>query len=137
MRPIRARWWTLVYGLDGRADDHLGRDTLRRSKVTSIAHPASPNTAPVATNDTYMARANKQFVAGANSGVLLNDTDLNADFLTAIALSQPAHGKLQFNSNGSFLYKPVAGYVGPDSFTYQASDGIAVSNIAIVDMTVQ
>ena len=69
--------------------------------------------------------------------MLFNDTDANADFLTAKALSQPAHGILQLNANGSFLYRPAAGYVGPDSFTYQASDGLAVSNIATVNMTVQ
>jgi N-acetylneuraminic acid mutarotase len=95
------------------------------------------NTAPVATSDSYTVLANKQFVAGPNSGVLFNDTDANADFLTAKALSKPAHGILQLNANGSFLYRSTAGYVGPDSFTYQASDGLAVSNIATVNITVQ
>ena len=52
-------------------------------------------------------------------------------------MSKPAHGTLQFNSNGSFTYKPTAGYVWPHSFTYQASDGLASSNIATVQITVQ
>jgi N-acetylneuraminic acid mutarotase len=97
----------------------------------------TPNSAPVASNDSYTTLAGKQLVVGPNSGVLLNDTDANADFLTAQALSKPGHGILQLNANGSFLYRPTAGYVGPDSFTYQASDGLAVSNIATVNITVQ
>jgi hypothetical protein len=48
-----------------------------------------------------------------------------------------AHGGLQFNSNGSFTYKPIVGFVGADTFTYQANDGLANSNIATVQLTVQ
>ncbi len=97
----------------------------------------TPNAAPVASDDSYTALANQQLVVGLKSGVLLNDTDANGDPLTAKGVSKPAHGTLQFNSNGSFTYKPTAGYVGPDSFTYQARDGLASSNIATVQITVQ
>jgi N-acetylneuraminic acid mutarotase len=97
----------------------------------------TPNSAPVASDDSYTARANKQLVVGVKSGVLLNDTDANADLLSAKGLSRPAHGSVQLNTNGSFLYKPTAGYVGPDSFTYQANDGVANSNTATVTITVQ
>jgi ELWxxDGT repeat protein len=40
------------------------------------------------------------------------------------------------NADGSFTYTPNAGYVGPDSFTYQASDGFDPSNVATVSLTV-
>ena len=95
------------------------------------------NIAPVASSDSYAVLVNKQLVVGPNTGVLFNDTDANADLLAAKALSKPAHGLLQLNANGSFLYRPTAGYVGPDSFTYQASDGLATSNTATVNITVQ
>src|SRR6185369_11816984 len=38
--------------------------------------------------------------------------------------------------NGSFTYTPAAGYGGPDSFTYHASDGTLSSNIVTVSLTV-
>src|SRR5262249_13877591 len=41
------------------------------------------------------------------------------------------------NSHGSFTYTPPAGYVGPDSFTYQVSDGFDPSNVATVALTVR
>jgi VCBS repeat-containing protein len=97
----------------------------------------TPNSAPVASNDSYAVLAGKQLVVGPNSGVLFNDTDANADFLTAKALSQPGHGILQLNSNGSFRYKPANGFTGTDSFSYQANDGLVGSNTATVTITVQ
>ena len=96
-----------------------------------------PNSAPVASDDSYAALAREQLVVGLNSGVLFNDTDANADFLTANVLTQPAHGTLQLNANGSFLYRAAAGFVGRDKFTYQANDGLALSNIATVKLTVE
>ena len=38
--------------------------------------------------------------------------------------------------NGGFTYTPTAGYTGPDSFTYRASDGVATSALATVTITV-
>src|SRR5262249_60071350 len=60
-----------------------------------------------------------------------NDSDVDGDTLSAVLVSQPAHGTLTFNSNGSFSYTPAANYNGIDSFTYKANDGQADSGIAI------
>ena len=40
------------------------------------------------------------------------------------------------NADGSFTYTPAANFNGTDSFTYTASDGTAVSNVATVTITV-
>ena len=40
--------------------------------------------------------------------------------LTAIKVSDPFHGLAIFNIDGSFTYTPDVGYIGPDSFTYEA-----------------
>ena len=55
-------------------------------------------------------------------GVLINDKDPDGDPLTASLVSGTAHGTLSLSSDGSFTYKPNAGYVGTDGFTYQARD---------------
>ncbi len=39
-------------------------------------------------------------------------------------------------ADGSFTYTPAADFNGTDSFTYTASDGTAVSNVATVTITV-
>jgi VCBS repeat-containing protein len=68
--------------------------------------------------------------------VLGNDTDADGDSLTAVKITNPAHGAVTFNSNGSFSYTPVSTYTGSDSFTYEANDGLANSNYGTVTITV-
>jgi hypothetical protein len=41
-----------------------------------------------------------------------------------LALSGPKHGKLVLNTDGSFVYTPVVGYVGPDNFFFTVNDGV-------------
>ena len=60
-------------------------------------------------------------------GILANDTDPASLALTANLVTQPAHGTLQLNSDGSFTYAPAAGFSGTDSFTYRAFDGLLQS----------
>lgn len=103
-------------------------------QVTSGGSPAA-NRAPTAVNDTYAAVEDTALVVTA-PGVLDNDTDPDGNPLTAAKTSNPAHGTVAVNANGSFTYTPTAGYTGPDSFTYKASDGTAESADATVDITV-
>jgi len=72
----------------------------------------------------------------AAPGVLANDTDVDGGTLSAVLVSQPTHGSLTLNSNGSFTYVPAANYNGTDSFTYKANDGQADSGIATVSITI-
>ncbi len=71
-----------------------------------------------------------------DNGLLANDTDANGDPLTAVVLTQPAHGTLVFNSNGSFIYTPSPTYTGTDQFTYEATDGALYSKPATVSIRV-
>jgi VCBS repeat-containing protein len=71
-----------------------------------------------------------------SGGILLNDSDAETDPLTIIVVSNPAHGTLSMNVDGSFTYTPDANYHGPDSFTYKLSDGTSESNVATVSLTV-
>jgi hypothetical protein len=55
--------------------------------------------------------------------VLLNDTDVEGNSLTVSSYTQPAHGTVALNPDGSFTYAPFANLNGPDTFTYTVSDG--------------
>jgi len=72
----------------------------------------------------------------APNGVLTNDTDPNNLPLTAALTTAPLHGAAQMNADGSFTYKPVPGFVGEDTFTYQANNGTSLSNSATVFVNV-
>lgn len=88
----------------------------------------------VASNDTYLARANSTLSVPA-PGVLANDaTEMGG--LTALPGTGPAHGTLNLSTNGGFTYAPFAGYSGPDTFTYFAHDGFSTSAVATVTITV-
>jgi autotransporter-associated beta strand protein len=72
----------------------------------------------------------------AAPGVLGTGVNAQGYPLTAVLVAGPAYGSVVLNPDGSFLYTPAAGYSGPDSFTYQANDGVTVSNAATVSITV-
>src|SRR5207247_1765791 len=86
-------------------------------------------------NDSYITAEDTTLNVAA-PGVLANDSDVDGDILSAILVSQPAHGSLTLNGNGSFSYTPAANYNGTDSFTYKANDGLADSGIATVSITI-
>ncbi|KKK99953.1 tandem-95 repeat protein [Rheinheimera mesophila] len=59
----------------------------------------------------------------AMPGVLANDIEASGASLLASLVSGPSHGQLILNADGSFVYTPAPSFYGPDSFTYQASNG--------------
>ena len=65
-----------------------------------------------------------------------DDTDADGDDLTAVLVSQPSDGTVNFSDDGSFVYTPNAGFSGTDSFTYRATDATANSNIGTVTLNV-
>jgi len=104
------------------------------SKPVAAAPPVV-NTAPVANADAY-ATANTTKLTVSAPGLLGNDTDADANTLSASTVTLPAHGTLSLSANGSFTYTPTAGFSGVDSFTYRVSDGTAYSSAATVSITV-
>lgn len=95
------------------------------------------NRAPTSAADSYTLTFGQALAVSAASGVLSNDSDNDGDTLSAILQSGPSNGSLVLNTNGSFTYLPSAGFVGTDSFIYQASDGSALSASTQVSITVQ
>ena len=96
------------------------------------------NTAPVAVNDAYDVNYGQILTVTALLGVLANDTDADNDSLIALLLSDAGlAGSLTLSTEGSIVYTaPTTGaLVSTDQFTYNASDGIDLSNSATVTIT--
>ncbi|WP_178863997.1 cadherin-like domain-containing protein, partial [Thiomicrorhabdus cannonii] len=68
--------------------------------------------------------------------VLANDSDLDGDTITVQSVTQPAHGNVVIEGDGTVTYTPVADYNGPDSFTYTITDGQGGTDTAMVTLTV-
>lgn len=90
---------------------------------------------PTAVDDSYSVDEDQTLDVAA-PGVLANDSDPQAQALTAVLLTGPAHGGLTLNADGSFAYTPDANFNGADSFSYRASDGGADSAQATVAIAV-
>ncbi|HEY6743479.1 MAG TPA: Ig-like domain-containing protein, partial [Lapillicoccus sp.] len=114
------------------AVDNFG-EVSNTATVTVTMTPV--NDAPRGANDAYSTAEDSQLVVSA-PGVLGNDSDVDGDGLSARLETGPTHGTVALSGDGSFTYTPNAGYNGPDSFTYRASDGQLTSNVATVTLTV-
>ncbi|HEX2552670.1 MAG TPA: Ig-like domain-containing protein, partial [Microvirga sp.] len=86
---------------------------------------AGANDRPVAGAEdlVYSMAEGRLLTVAAGSGVLAHATDRDDDTLAASLLAGPSHGTLTLRPNGSFDYKPDAGFSGVDSFTVAADDG--------------
>ncbi len=93
------------------------------------------NANPVAVDDSYSTTQGATLNQGA-PGVLSNDSDADLDILTAIKVTDPLHGTLTLNSNGSFTYVHDGTASTTDAFTYKASDGAGESDAATVTITI-
>jgi VCBS repeat-containing protein len=94
------------------------------------------NQAPVAKDDSYSVNEDTTLTVEA-PGYLGNDTDADGDGLSADLVSQPSHGQLVFNRDGSFTYVPKENFSGTDQFSYFATDGSLASKTATVTITVK
>ncbi len=68
--------------------------------------------------------------------VLKNDLDPNSDNLDVSALTQPAHGSVSLNADGTVTYTPDSGFTGQDRFGYTMTDNAEGSDSALVSVTV-
>ena len=103
--------------------------------VTNCVTLTISNRPPVAVADSYTTLEGTTLTVPA-PGVLGNDSDPDGDPLQAVLVSQPSHGTLLLEPNGSYVYVPASDYFGPDSFTYKARDGKADSGVVTVSFTV-
>ena len=95
-----------------------------------VLEVVSPNTAPVATDDSALVNED----AFVSIAVLSNDSDVDGDNLSISAVTQGSNGSVVIEDS-SVKYTPVADFNGADSFTYTITDG-EFSDTATVSVTV-
>jgi VCBS repeat-containing protein len=113
-------------------------DGALSSGTTLVTLTVTPiNDSPVAVGDSYSTNEDTQLVVLAAGGLLANDTDSDSTGLAVEKVTDPAHGTLHLNADGSFTYDPAADFTGSDSFTYRTGDGNSFSTAAQVSITVE
>jgi len=91
-----------------------------------------PNSPPTATDDVVSVAEDGSLTVD----VLANDSDPDGDSLTLSLASQPDHGQVTLNPDGTFTYTPDPNFNGADSFRYQIDDGRGGTTTATVAVTV-
>lgn len=95
------------------------------------------NEAPLAEADEYTEITHSQpFLVRFEDGVLANDSDPDEETLTAHLIEDASHGSVTLTSTGAFLYTPDKGYIGTDSFVYEARDQFGLAHQATVTLIV-
>jgi len=88
---------------------------------------------PNALNDTYMINENTPLTANAAD----NDTPGSSGNNYWHTLTDPLHGSVTMDENGSFSYIPDTNYYGTDSFLYAISDEFGQSDNATVTLNIK
>ena len=112
------------------SDGNGGTDT---ATVTITITAVNDN--PTALDDTYSTPEDIPLVVGA-PGVLGNDVDPDGDTLTVQSHTNPTHGSVTVNPDGSLTYTPNPNYVGTDTFTYTITDGNGGTDTATITITI-
>ena len=93
--------------------------------VTVTVHPV--NDPPEAADDA----AETDEDTAVEIDVLANDTDVDGDELSVQPATDPEHGTVTVNGDGTVTYTPDADYYGGDAFEYTISDGSATATAAV------
>ena len=99
--------------------------------TASVIITVIPSSVLFTADDRYSIGQDNQLIVVA-PGVLENDIEPENKALQAIKSSDPSFGLLSFNVDGNFTYNPDSGFIGSDTFTYVASNGINESDPATV-----
>jgi uncharacterized protein YkwD/plastocyanin len=104
--------------------------TAKANEEVRLDFEFSLNRPPVATDNSVTTAEERPVEIG------LQASDPEGDELTYAVVDQPAHGTLGPLTGSRLVYTPAGDYVGPDRFSFRASDGQSESNVATVSLTV-
>ena len=106
-------------------------DGLLNSAIQTVTISVTGiNDSPIATYSSFTIDEDS-----VKSGQLTG-TDLEGSSLIYSKVSDPSHGSVTINANGTFTYTPTANFNGTDSFTYKVNDGSLDSTMKTVSVTV-
>jgi VCBS repeat-containing protein len=88
------------------------------------------NQSPIANEDRYTLTGSE-----LTGNAFDNDFDPNGDTLSGSVTTQPRHGTLVWQTNGTFTYRPGPSFVGNDQFTYVVRDLHGATSSAVVHIT--
>jgi hypothetical protein len=137
-RQMRYTPFSGYYGTD--SFRFKASDGLLESSAATVTLTIEENTSPTANDMTLTT------VECLAKPVTLDvaDDESNAYYLECIIVDPPDHGSLVYRYPTSYpvssrymTYTADAGYDGPDSFTFVASDGELVSSVATCSITVE
>ncbi len=117
------------YEMTVRARDPLGAEA--RARVTILV--TNVNEGPEAVADAARTPEDTEIVID----VLANDSDVEGDALTVVAVTEPSHGTARIATGGGLIYSPDADWHGTDAFAYTASDGNGGTATAEVEVVVE
>ncbi|WP_458116803.1 Ig-like domain-containing protein [Arthrobacter sp. D2-10] len=116
--------------------DEEDEESASENPVNTLPDRSGENRPPVATDDSYGARAGRTTILN----VVANDTDPDGDLLTSsLTGEQPSAGSVQpiYNGAGLQIVVPEDAPVGNSTFTYEVSDGRGGSDSAQVTIEVR
>ncbi|MBE7369260.1 cadherin-like domain-containing protein, partial [Ramlibacter pallidus] len=112
---------TFTYTVSDGSTTSTGTVTITVTPVNVPPVVSGPVTLPATPEDTAVVITTAQLLATTT------DADLPADTLTIVNLATASGGTLVDNQDGTWTYTPPADFSGTVSFTYQVSDGLALS----------
>nr|WP_226894631.1 Ig-like domain-containing protein [Luteolibacter marinus] len=106
-------------GLEGRIDQiHVFSAVVDAATRDALRDNHAPKTWPVAGDGESSGPFGTASVLVSRYAY-----DAEQDSLAVASFSQPAHGSVTPNGDGSFTYEAAPGYVGPDEFKVRITDG--------------
>lgn len=101
------------------AELNISEDELQSWGATNHGPFDPQNAAPITAPDTIHVPADMPW----RFDVVANDTDPDDDPLQVQGFTDPRHGDVIQQTDGTLLYRPNLGFSGADQFTYWAADG--------------
>lgn len=120
--------WTGTAAITVTANDGHGGTVEDTFELTVNPLPDPPD----AVDDT----ATTAILTPVNIHVLINDADPDGDAIVLSGATQPAHGSVALNADGTVTYVPDVAFTGTDTFTYTITDNKDGSDTATVSVGV-
>ena len=112
--------------------DYVIADEVGQSASAVVTITVAPPGGPVAADDDFTTPYETELVVDPD-GILGNDAGTK---VTVTDHTDPAHGTVTVNADGSISYTPEPGFTGLDTFTYEITDGFDRTASATVRITV-